>query len=80
MRALGRTDEALEWYLSFPAGYDQPWVAPAHLRAAQIYQRLGNTERARLHYQRFLSLWSGADAEFQPLVTEARKALARLGS
>jgi hypothetical protein len=79
LSALGRQDEALDWYLSFPAGFDQPWVAPAHLRTAQIYQRLGNSERARFHYRRFLSLWSGADAELQPLVTQAREALARLG-
>jgi len=78
LQALGRNDEALEWYLSFPAGWDQPWVAPAHLRAAQIYQREGSRERATFHYTRFINLWVNADPEFQPLVAQAREALARL--
>jgi DNA-binding SARP family transcriptional activator/TolB-like protein len=78
LRTLGRHEEALDWYLSFPAGFDQPWVAPAHLRAAQIYQRLGNRERATFHYTRFVRLWKDADPEFQPMVAQAREALARL--
>ena len=78
LSALGRHEEALDWYLSYPAGYDQPWVAPAHLRAAQIYQRLGNRERAAFHYTRFVRLWEDADPEFQPMVAGAREALARL--
>jgi tetratricopeptide (TPR) repeat protein len=78
LHALGRDEEALDWYLSYPAGYDQPWVAPAHLRAAQIYQRLGNRERAAFHYTRFVRLWEDADPEFQPMVTRAREELARL--
>jgi DNA-binding SARP family transcriptional activator/TolB-like protein len=78
LKVLGRNEEALDWYLSYPAGYDQPWAAPAHLRAAQIYQRLGNRERAIFHYTRFIRLWENADPEFQPLVTQAREALAQL--
>jgi tetratricopeptide (TPR) repeat protein len=78
LRALGRHEEALDWYLSYPAGYDQPWVAPAHVRAAQIYERMGNRERAAFHYTRFVRLWEGADPEFQPMVTKAREELARL--
>ncbi len=80
LQALGREDEALDWYLSYPAGYDQPWVAPAHLRAAEIYQRLGNRERAEFHYARFVRLWEDADPEFQPMVAGARETLARLRS
>jgi len=79
LRALGRNEEALDWYLSFPAGFDEPWVAPAHLRAAQIYQRLGNRDRAAFHYTRFIRLWKDADHEFQPTVAQAREALAALG-
>lgn len=78
LRALGRDEDALEWYLSFPAGWDQLWVAPAHLRAAQIYQRQRNRERATFHYTRFIRLWRDADPEFQPMVAQAREALARL--
>lgn len=80
LRALGRTDEALDWYASL--GQVGPseiqYLAPAHLRQAEIYQALGRTAEARQHYVRFIELWSNADAEFQPLVQHARITLAAL--
>lgn len=80
LHGQGRDSAALGWYESFPAGYDLAWLAPAHLRQGQIYERLGNVERARFHYQRVVTLWSSADPELQPLVAQARTALSRLGS
>ena len=77
--AQGRDSAALGWYESYPAGYDLPWLAPAHLRAAQIYERLHDRERARFHYQRVMRLWRSADPEFGPMVEDARLALERLG-
>ncbi|MFI5279028.1 MAG: BTAD domain-containing putative transcriptional regulator [Gemmatimonadales bacterium] len=77
--AQGRDSAALTWYESVPAGYDYPWLAPAHFRQGQIYERLGNAERARFHYGRVVRMWSTADPEFQPIVAQARAALARLG-
>jgi DNA-binding SARP family transcriptional activator/tetratricopeptide (TPR) repeat protein len=78
LAGAGRREQALEWYLSYPAGFDEPWVAPAHLRNAQLYEQIGNLERARFHYGRFIRLWSGADAELQPLVARARQAIDHL--
>ncbi|HET8712750.1 MAG TPA: hypothetical protein VFM23_03610, partial [Gemmatimonadales bacterium] len=75
--ALHRDREALAWYESFPAGYDTPYIAPAHYRLAQINDRLGDSERARFHRTRFVELWDGADAHLQPRVDSARAALVR---
>ena len=72
LHALGRDEEALAWYDSFVGPYDLPYLAPAHLRRAQIYKRLGNTERAQFHYRRFLALWKNCDPEFRVLVQNAQ--------
>jgi DNA-binding SARP family transcriptional activator/TolB-like protein len=51
LRELSRDDEALGWY----AGLGEEdltgliYVAPSHLRQAEIYQRRGDSERARAH-------------------------------
>lgn len=76
LHALKRDVEARPWYESFPAGYDGPYVAPAHLRLAEIYQRLGNGERARFHLARFITLWDACDPELRPKVDSARAVLA----
>jgi hypothetical protein len=76
LHALKRDTEALPWYESFPAGYDGPYVAAAHLRHAEIDARLGNRERARFHFRRFIAFWSACDAELRPKVDSARAALA----
>ena len=73
LHALGRDEEALAWYDSFVGPYDLPYLAPAHLRRAQIYKKLGNQERARFHYQRFLALWKNCDPEFRAVVQNARR-------
>ncbi len=78
LHALGRDDEALAWYDSFQSLYDLPFAALARLRQAQIHERAGRRERAAFNYGRFLGLWGNADAEFQPMVRQAREALARL--
>ncbi|HTY04894.1 MAG TPA: BTAD domain-containing putative transcriptional regulator [Gemmatimonadales bacterium] len=72
LHALGRDEEALAWYDSFVGPYDLPYLAPAHLRRAQIYKKLGNAERARFHYRRFLALWKNCDPEFRVLVQNAQ--------
>lgn len=75
---LGRFDEALEVYGSFESQYDLLYMAPSHLRRAEIHERLGNRERAIFHYSRFVDMWSDADPELQPIVQAARAELARL--
>ena len=80
LRALGREAEALPWYESVGTMYDLPYLAPAHLRTAEIYDRMGNVDAARFHYARFVNLWALANPELQPLVSGARAALGRLGA
>lgn len=77
---LGDDDEALRWYGSFPdpVGNDLVYLAPSHHRRARIHERRGEVALAVRHYGRFVSLWRDADPQLQPLVEEARHALARL--
>ncbi len=77
LAALGREEEALRWYASFPApsAYDVYYLAPSHLRRAEIHERRGERQRAAEHYRRFVELWGNADPELQPLVREARRRL-----
>ncbi len=80
LAAEGRWAEALRWYDTFPSasGHDLAYLAPAQLGRARAYVALGDRERGRRAYQRFLSLWSGADRELQPIVERARAELGRL--
>ena len=82
LERLGRDDEALGWYSSIAerAAYELVYLAPAHRRQAEIYERRGERDLAAQHYRRFIELWSGADPELQPMVKEAREKLARLSS
>jgi hypothetical protein len=78
LERLGREDEALGWYGSIAerAAYELVYLAPSHLRQAEIHRRRGERRLAAQHYRRFIELWSGADPELQPAVTEARSWLA----
>jgi tetratricopeptide (TPR) repeat protein len=80
LQALGRDEEALQRYASFPApsAYDLHYLAPSHLHRAEIHERRGERERAREHYRRFVELWQDADPELQPLVANAERKLAQL--
>jgi DNA-binding SARP family transcriptional activator/TolB-like protein len=77
--ALGRDGEAADLYASIISTFDAPYVALAHLRRARVHARHVEPEQARFHYGRFLSLWMDADADFQPLVAQARQELEALG-
>jgi len=77
----GREDEAFGWFRSIAerAAYELVYLAPAHLRQAEIYDRRG--DRAAVpHYRRFIELWGEADPELQPVVERARKRVAELTS
>jgi hypothetical protein len=78
--ALGRDAEALQWFASIGSGSvsEIPLRAPAHLRQAEIHERLGNRAEAAGHHAKAVELWSDADDEFQPLAETARRRLARL--
>ncbi|HJR17394.1 MAG TPA: tetratricopeptide repeat protein, partial [Gemmatimonadales bacterium] len=80
LERLGREDEALGWYGSIAerAAYELVYLAPAHRRQAEIYERRGKRELAARHYRRFIELWGEADPELQPAVAEARDRLAEV--
>jgi tetratricopeptide (TPR) repeat protein len=82
LNSLGRDEEALGWYRGlgeiFP--YDIIYVAPSHLRQAEIHELAGRSKEAAAHYARFIELWSGSDSELRPAVADARRRLATLPS
>ena len=82
LRDTGRDSEALRWYESRVDLFvsEVIYLAPAALRAAEIYDRRGEAAKAMENYRLFIKLWGGADPELQPLITKARERLAVLGS
>jgi serine/threonine-protein kinase len=80
LQRLARTDEALGWYGSIAerAAYELVYLAPSHRRQAEIYVLRGQRDSAAVHYRRFIELWSGADPELQPAVSEARRRVEEL--
>jgi DNA-binding SARP family transcriptional activator len=76
----GREDEALGWFGSIAerAAYELVYLAPAHLRQAEIYDRRGNRDAALEHYRKFIDLWRDADPELQPMINKARERLPAL--
>jgi tetratricopeptide (TPR) repeat protein len=80
---LGRDEEALGWYGTFPGPgsgdrVDYSYLAYAHLRRAQLHERLGETEEALENYGKFVELWVDAEPQLQPLVEQARERMAEL--
>lgn len=74
LRETGQDADALAWYGSFAEHslYAIVYLAPSHLRRAEIHDRRGELDQALEHYRRFLSLWSNSDPELAPLVEQAR--------
>jgi tetratricopeptide (TPR) repeat protein len=79
---LGRDEEALRWFShAFEGTPDElVYLAPGHLRKAELYERLGDRKQAVEHYSRFVQLWKGCDPELQPSVERAKARLASLVS
>jgi tetratricopeptide (TPR) repeat protein len=80
LQRLGRDREALEWlhYGFADTPTELAYVGPLHWRQGELYERLGDSEKAGEYYQRFLQLWEHCDPSLQPLVAETRSRLARL--
>lgn len=80
LHAVGREDEALRWYstLQYSGTHGVVYIAPCHLRQAQIHERLGHRDEAIRHYQRFIELWRDCDPELHPEVERAEDRLAAL--
>jgi DNA-binding SARP family transcriptional activator len=80
LHAAGRLREALRWYATFPEpiAYDLPYLAPAHLRRAEIHERLGDRREAVWHYEAVLDIWRDPDPELRPELDAVRHRLAQL--
>jgi hypothetical protein len=76
--ALGRDRDALPWYRSLSSEW--LFVAAINFRQGQIYQRLGDSERARFFYGRFIRLWKRCDPTLQASLDQAQQAMASLSS
>jgi tetratricopeptide (TPR) repeat protein len=85
--AAGKPDSAtvyFERYIATPfwqkADYElDPISLPAlRERLGQLYESMGNTDKAVENYRAFIELWKNADPDLQPRVADARKRLARL--
>jgi tetratricopeptide (TPR) repeat protein len=80
LQRIGRDREALDWlefgFADTPA--EAAYLAPLHRLQGELYERLGDSERAGENYQRFLRFWSHCDPSLQPLVAETRSRMTRL--
>ena len=84
----GQADSAVAIYERY---LDTPWLyrlaasdwwalASAYERLAGLYELEGDIETAGRYYNLFIELWENADAELQPRVEAARRALERLAA
>ncbi len=80
LEEAGRTDEALRWYgsLGMPEAGEFVYSAFKHRKMGEIYEQLGEREKAIEHYERFTELFAECDEEFRPLVTVTERKLAEL--
>jgi tetratricopeptide (TPR) repeat protein len=80
LRMAGRDREALAWYGSVTEHFDKSivYVAPVHLRTAEILDRLGRRAEAAAHLRRFVELWRDCDPALRPQVERARRRLQQL--
>jgi len=85
--AAGKPDSAaamFERYLATPYWLKAaPDMDPVRLplireRLGQLYESMGNTNKAAENYRAFIDLWKNADPDLQPRVADARRRLAKL--
>ena len=72
---LGREREALDWYLnlSSTSPFEVVYVPISYLRRGEIYDKLGDYEKAIPHYNRFVEYWQDCDPELRPILDKAKK-------
>lgn len=77
---LGRDEEALRWFSTAFQGTPNElvYLAPSHLRQAELYERLGDRQQAIDHYGRFIGMWKSCDPELRASVDKARARLEAL--
>jgi hypothetical protein len=68
----GKLHEAEPYFASL-------WTHPmSEMRRGDLYVEIGEPEKAREAYERFLTAWRDAEPEMAPMVARVRQALARL--
>jgi hypothetical protein len=80
LEQLGRDDEAIRWYNSYPdldanAPGQLGWRAASLIRLGVLHDRRGEPGRARAARQEVLLLWGDADPEMQTAVAGIRQEL-----
>jgi tetratricopeptide (TPR) repeat protein len=60
--------------------YDAGHLAHGYRRLGDFHEQRGDRERAVEYYAKVADMWAGADPQFQPVVRQAREALARLAA
>jgi tetratricopeptide (TPR) repeat protein len=80
LNAQQKHTQALQWIENSFQGApsEMVYLAPMHLQQAEIYERLGEREKAVEHYRRFVSLWRDCDPALRPVVDGAKAELARM--
>jgi tetratricopeptide (TPR) repeat protein len=79
LHRLGRDREAMGFYSSLEEGrFDAIYLAPTHLRLAEIAEHAGDAQAAALHYNRVADLWGGGDPAAREVAARARIRLAAL--
>lgn len=78
-----KTVELLKGFQSqdfYRRGFDSRWILlpRIHLLRGQAFEHLGRNSLAQKEFEAVVAQWSGADAELQPVVAEARQHLTRL--
>jgi tetratricopeptide (TPR) repeat protein len=80
LSAKRQHQDALQWIeTSFQGAPSEiVYLAPMHLQRAEIYEQLGEREKAADHYRRFVNLWRDCDSTLRPVLEGARAELARV--
>lgn len=82
LQRAGQHEEALKWYGSFESltMFEAPFMAAGLKAQGEIFEALGRKPEAIEAYRRFITLWTDADPELQPMVTQARERIEALGA
>jgi len=71
--ALGQPEKALDWLAGMGMDGERSYMGIRHFRMAEIFEDLGDRQKAAYHYGRFVTYWKDADPELQWRVEEARR-------
>jgi serine/threonine protein kinase/tetratricopeptide (TPR) repeat protein len=81
-RRFGKPQEAANKYLEVIADYSlggeaqEHWIL-AHYELAKIYKELGDTQKAKEYYMKFLNIWKDADPDI-PILAKAKTEYSKL--